>query len=195
MDPVTLSGVIASAVTFTDITVKVIKRIREYCKARDDVPKVLRDVLAQLEVLKEKLSVLQGTDGMGVRTLQLTGTLEGVVTGCTEQIKNLDDMLSKVCPNEEDTSTKRKFKAFVSVIHESDIKQIWTALGEYMTTLMFYFTDMKASPSLSVPRRPAFNVPFERDKKFVGRAEEIANVEYALQTQSRVAIAGIGGIG
>ena len=42
---------------------------------------------------------------------------------------------------------------------------------------------------------PVFMVPFEKDPKFVGRVDVIAGIEQALKKQSRIAIAGIGGVG
>ncbi|KAI9853500.1 MAG: hypothetical protein M1813_002205 [Trichoglossum hirsutum] len=43
--------------------------------------------------------------------------------------------------------------------------------------------------------RPIFMVPFERDKKFVGRSDTITEINEKLKTQRRVALAGIGGVG
>jgi hypothetical protein len=40
-----------------------------------------------------------------------------------------------------------------------------------------------------------FSVPFERDRQFVGREDVITQIEEKLQTQYRVSLYGIGGIG
>lgn len=40
-----------------------------------------------------------------------------------------------------------------------------------------------------------FMVPFEQDSKFVGRKDIIAQLDQKLNSQRRVALAGIGGIG
>lgn len=38
-------------------------------------------------------------------------------------------------------------------------------------------------------------VPFERDSKFVGRMDIIAELDQILKSRNRVALAGIGGVG
>jgi hypothetical protein len=42
---------------------------------------------------------------------------------------------------------------------------------------------------------PVFMVPFVRDEKFVGREDILCQIEERLQTQRRVSLAGIGGVG
>ena len=195
MDPATAIGVAASVITFADFSWEVIKRIKEYCDTRENVPKVLRNILVQLAILREKMSELKGPDGGEAEKITVYSTLGRVVVGCNNLIRQLDALLSKMSPGKEDSSTKRKLKAVASVFYESELKRIWAELGEYMTTFIFYFTNMKRSADSSSSQGPAFIVPFERDKQFVGRTQAIADVEKALLIQSRVAIAGIGGVG
>jgi hypothetical protein len=38
-------------------------------------------------------------------------------------------------------------------------------------------------------------IPFERDRKFIGRENVIQDIEQRFESQSRVALAGIGGVG
>jgi len=38
-------------------------------------------------------------------------------------------------------------------------------------------------------------VPFDRDKKFVGREDVISKIDQHFQMKKRVALAGIGGVG
>ena len=45
------------------------------------------------------------------------------------------------------------------------------------------------------PSQACFTVPFERDLKFIGREDIIVEINRRFQTQRRVALAGIGGIG
>lgn len=42
---------------------------------------------------------------------------------------------------------------------------------------------------------PAFTVPFPHDDKFIGRENILYQIEECLQTQRRVSLAGIGGVG
>jgi len=49
------------------------------------------------------------------------------------------------------------------------------------------------APSLSI--KPMFSMPFERDKQFTGREDILSRLEKCLQTQYRVSLHGLGGIG
>jgi len=74
----------------------------------------------------------------------------------------------------------------------------WAELEGYKTTFIWHFT--KTKPSVEMPKslqstEPAFMVPFEKDLKFVGRDDTMAEIEQKFKTQSRVALTGIGGIG
>jgi len=42
---------------------------------------------------------------------------------------------------------------------------------------------------------PLFTVPFERDTDFVGRSDILEQIDQKLKNHSRVALAGIGGVG
>jgi hypothetical protein len=48
---------------------------------------------------------------------------------------------------------------------------------------------------LSPSRIACFIVPFERDSKFIGREDIIAEIGRRFEVQRRVALAGIGGVG
>ena len=53
---------------------------------------------------------------------------------------------------------------------------------------------MSIATALKYSKR-TFMVPFERDAKFVGREDIIAELDQKLKSRRRVALAGIGGIG
>jgi hypothetical protein len=55
-------------------------------------------------------------------------------------------------------------------------------------------TDLSGTvPSLST--KPMFSVPFEKDKQFTGREDILSRLEKCFQTQYRVSLHGLGGIG
>jgi hypothetical protein len=51
------------------------------------------------------------------------------------------------------------------------------------------------SDRISLPRTGCFAVPFERDKKFIGREDIITEIGRQFEARSHVALAGIGGVG
>jgi nucleoside phosphorylase len=54
---------------------------------------------------------------------------------------------------------------------------------------------LTAADRLSASRTVCFSVPFERDSKFIGREDVIAEIDRRFEVQRRVALAGIGGVG
>ena len=48
---------------------------------------------------------------------------------------------------------------------------------------------------MQLGQKPCFMVPFEKDRNFIGRESFIQDIERRLESQSRVALAGIGGVG
>ena len=47
----------------------------------------------------------------------------------------------------------------------------------------------------SVPVKPVFSVPFQRDNEFIDRKSIFSQIEEKLQTHHQVSLFGIGGIG
>jgi hypothetical protein len=44
-------------------------------------------------------------------------------------------------------------------------------------------------------QKSCFMIPFDRDRNFIGREDVIEKIEQRFESQSRVALAGIGGVG
>lgn len=72
--------------------------------------------------------------------------------------------------------------AFSCKLFYSYKRYIWTRL------ILSVAIDVKSS-------KQTFMVPFERDSQFVGRMDIIGELDQMLNSQRRVALAGIGGIG
>jgi hypothetical protein len=61
--------------------------------------------------------------------------------------------------------------------------------------LSLVIASARLSDRTSLSRPICFTVPFERDLKFIGREDIIAEIEKQFEIRRRVALAGIGGVG
>jgi hypothetical protein len=70
-------------------------------------------------------------------------------------------------------------------------------MQHYFHTLILSLVLVSANSSdrVSPSQTACFTVPFERDKKFIGREDIITEVGRRFEVQRRVALAGIGGVG
>ena len=193
-------GIASSLITFAEVGWKVVRRIKEYSDRTDDVPAVLKHINAQLPILLEKVAEIRRDIDSTSQRIPSESTLGVTVTSCEELIKRLDILTQKMLPLVSDTKTKRAKKGLYSIYYEKELRKAWAEMETYKTTLMLHFTkttevDARVETLTLQLKRTIFSVPFERDLKFIPRADVMAQIESALQDQSRIAIAGIGGIG
>jgi hypothetical protein len=194
----TALGVASSLITFCDVAWRVLKRLREYNDRTSDAPEVIKHISAQLPILIDKMTELKLETETGSRPINPQTALAVAVTSCDELIKRLDFVTKKLLPDEMDSRLERVKKGLSSVYYEKEVAKAWREIENYKTLLIFRFTKMNETvQEIEIPRskRPIFMVPFERDLMFVGRVDIIIEIKQALQGQSRVAIAGIGGVG
>ncbi|KAI9766209.1 MAG: hypothetical protein M1839_005011 [Geoglossum umbratile] len=74
---------------------------------------------------------------------------------------------------------------------------VWRAVKNLVDSALVESIALSANSSdqISPSRESCFSVPFERDLKFIGREDIIAEIDKRLEVQRRVALAGIGGVG
>jgi hypothetical protein len=162
-----------------------------------DAPAVVKHIKAQLPILIDKMAELRQGSEDGSLTIPPQSALDVAVRMCEERIKDLDDLTMKMCLETRDMKFRVFQKALFSARHEKKVSKAWTELEGYKTTFIWHFTKIK--PFAEVPKslqstETAFMVPFEKDLKFVGRDDTMAEIDQKLKTQSRVSLTGIGGI-
>lgn len=191
-------GIASSLITFSEVAWKVLQRIKEYSDRTNDVPAVLKHINAQLRVLVEKIADIQQEVKSTSQVIRPETALAVAVTSCEEHIRRLDVLTQKMLPLGSDSRRLRAKKALYSIYYEKEVGRAWAEMEPYKTTLILHFTkttSVVASLETLQLKRSLFSVPFERDLTFIGRIDIINKIESVLQNQSRVAIAGIGGIG
>lgn len=189
-------SVASSFVTFADVAWRIVKRCEEYNRRTNEVPAVIRHIAAQLPIIIEKVQKLRVSTKDG-SLITPKSSLAVAIIGCDQAIGRLELLANKIMPLDDESRWTLTKRAFRSVKYEKDISSNWTTLQSYVSTFTFHLAEMKDAIERigSSPAGPTFTVPFERDKHFVGRQRLIEEIKDKFQSRSRIAIAGIGGIG
>lgn len=206
MDPVCAIGLASAVFTLMDIGTKVAKRLKELSET-GDVPDVFRDIKTRLPLI---LSIVARTQHETQNlSLEAQEALEEVVRQCFEQASQLHEILKKVEVARGDSRLKKTLKATLSLVEEKRLQRIAAGLRDNVQLLTFLsVTPVEKGKSTSASgRRPSvpltsytratglFVVPFTRDEHFIGRASSLDSIAASFETQNRVAIAGMGGVG
>lgn len=204
MDPACAIGLASAVVTLIDIGTKVATRLRELSET-GDIPEVFRDIKTRLPLI---LSIVTRTQNETHNlSPEAQEAFEEVVRQCFEQTSQLNDILKKVVIAQGDSRLKRTVKAGVSLVEEGRVQRIATGLRDNVQLLTFLSVTPVKKEKSPLERRPSvplpsyvsatglFLVPFTRDEQFIGRAKSLQAISAAFETQSRVAIAGMGGVG
>src|ERR1700728_3600263 len=187
-------GLAASILQLVDYGNKVIVRLQDFRSSIVEAPKAFREILVQLPLMLDTIERTRQQAESGAFDKATQDALIRVVQGCYLQITELHKVLAKVMPEKTDSSLQRSKKALQSVGYEKTIKEISSTLRNYVQTLTYYqATDQR--PSHSQEHMLYFGVPFDRDRRFIGRARILKQVEDTITDCRSIALAGIGGVG
>ncbi|MCJ1286768.1 hypothetical protein MMC26_006114 [Xylographa opegraphella] len=201
-DPITIVGLVATIIQLVDFGTKLILRLREASERIGQVPAAFADISIRLPLLIDCLNRIKDDAG-GLSEKTKTG-LSPVIGSCLDQVKLLDDILVRVTPKQEDSDWKIGKKTIIGLGLESKVQKIDTIIKDNIQILTLYQSiksplvspQWTAALSAALPAAsPIFMLPFERDSNFVGREETIFQIDKRFADHSRVAVAGIGGVG
>ncbi|KAF2737831.1 hypothetical protein EJ04DRAFT_460527, partial [Polyplosphaeria fusca] len=132
-------GVVASIVQLVDFSTRVVSRLDEFYSVAKEVPKSFRHVKTELPLLATTLEQLKSA-------IDTTSVADGskkallpVVTGCNEQVAQLDAVLEKTLPEASDGLRRKDKKVIVSLRHDAKVESITRALRNYIGVLTFYY--------------------------------------------------------
>ena len=191
----TTLGVASSFISFSDVAWRVLKRTREYNDKTGDDLAIVQIISARLPGLIDKMEELKLETETGSEPINSQNSLAVAVTSCDELIRRLDVLTKKLIPDEIETKPKRLKKVISSVYYKKELSKTWGEIENYKALLFTKVKEVVQEHEIPHSDNPVFMVPFEKDPKFVGRADVIADIEEALKKQSRIAITGIGGVG
>jgi hypothetical protein len=205
-------GLASAIVQFVDFGIKVVKRLSEFSVDLNDVPRTFREINSQLPLIINLLRQTKAqADAQGLSE-DTAKALKIVVARCSVKVKELEKILNKAVPTNQDSTWKRRAKAITSLRHDKTVADIQASLERNLRLLTGYQTFNTASLFTNLPEGPAappaqtvtqaaevkpcFMVRFEQDPTFVGREDEIREINARFeQQQHRVVLSGIGGVG
>jgi N-terminal domain on NACHT_NTPase and P-loop NTPases len=187
-------GLASAIVQFVDFSTKIIQRLDEFKSRVGEVPQTFRDLKIQLPLLRDTLKRAKAEAEVGLIDADTQRAVLDVVEGCRLQVQRLNEILIKTLPTPADSRWRLGMKAFSSVGQERDVREIIDRIQRYQISLIQHHT---APHSLTLPMRtkPLFTVPFAQDVRFTGRQDELKRIDEQFQTQRRVALTGLGGVG
>lgn len=204
MDPVTTIGLASAIVTIVGLGTKIAMRIK-LLSEEGDIPAVFRDIRTRLPLI---ISIVVRTQHESDKlSTEAEEAFEEVVRQCLEQVSQLDDILKKVTISKGDSRVKKMVRAGVSLLEEGRVQRIATALRDNVQLLTVLNAGPAEKGTMKMERRPSeslqsfmsatglFLVPFSRDERFVGRESILRSIALSFESQKRVAISGIGGVG
>ena len=204
MDPLTAIGFTSAVVSLVAIVTDITVRLAELSKA-GDIPQVFRNIQTRLPLITSIVSQTQ--ENAANLSPEDKEAFERVVRQCHEQVRQLKDLVAKVTINAGDSGWRRGVKAALSLIEENRVERIEVALRDNVRLLtLLHATPAEkekaparrrasAAPPAYAGAAAVFLLPFERDDHFVGREDILHTMTKTLEVQSRVALAGIGGVG
>ncbi|KAL8711892.1 MAG: hypothetical protein Q9220_003836 [cf. Caloplaca sp. 1 TL-2023] len=204
MDPITAYGLASAIITFVDFGTKVAKRVMELSEA-GGIPESFRDIKTRLPLIVEIIGHSQHE--IDKLSLDARKAVEDVVNESHIKVRQLDEILKKVKVSKGESLMKKTVKAGISVWEEKRVQRIATFLKDSVQIL----TLLNAKPvevERPIAKRwptetlPSYNdvagvflLPFSRDAQFIGRESHLQSIDSSFQTQTRVAVSGIGGVG
>ncbi len=204
MDPVTTIGLASAIVTIVGLGTKIAMRIK-LLSEEGDIPAVFRDIRTRLPLI---ISIVVRTQHESDKlSTEAEEAFEEVVRQCLEQVSQLDDILKKVTISKGDSRVKKMVRAGVSLLEEGRVQRIATAVRDNVQLLTVLNAGPAEKGTMKMERRPSeslqsfmsatglFLVPFSRDERFVGRESNLRSIALSFESQKRVAISGIGGVG
>ena len=204
-------GLASAIVQFIDFGTKVVNRLSVFPSKVGDVPETFRLIKVQLPLILDTLQ--QTKDQADERQIneETAKALKTVVDECIAAVQQLDEILTKALPNGRDSTWQKYWKALSSLAKDKKISQLQASLERHIPILTYYQTVVISRSSKDLPFRPApqtsytnspqrnpkpcFMVRFEQDPNFVGRENELREVEERFKEQHRVVLSGIGGVG
>ena len=187
-------GLVASIVQFITFGATVVVRLQEFQEETSKTPKVFQDIGTRLPLLLNSLKRIEEQANAGRFDEDARQALQPVIDSCHTETQKLNKVLDNVSPLLNDSSWRRGAKALLSISQESKVQRINITLGENIQLLTLHQVSGSRQEAIKAAH-PLFLVPFERDPKFIGRGVVIDEINQKFKTQSRVAIAGLGGVG
>lgn len=205
---------VSAACSLADYVTRVAKRLNEFRTNVHDLPQTFLHISDQLPLLADTVHRLHQQAKDGHLSQQTVTVLRPVVEGILAQLTQLESVLDKVLPSAKASTWEKGIKAVRSLKAQKAVDDFASVIDRYVLNLTVYQTthngdlikilinliERMKSPQLhdvqlAPPRKPYFTVRYQTDEDFCGREKIMEEIRRRFGSKSRVAIAGIGGVG
>ena len=204
-------GLASAIVQFIDFGTRIVTRLADFSAEVEEIPKTFRLIKVQLPLIFNTLQQVKDQADARQVNEETAEALKAVIVECYATVQQLDEILTRALPNDKDSSWQKYRKALSSLAQDKKIAQLQASIERHIPILTFYQTVVISRSSKDLPFRPAaqtsdtnppqpnqkpcFMVRFEQDPNFVGREDELQEIEERFKEQHRVVLSGIGGVG
>jgi tetratricopeptide (TPR) repeat protein len=205
---------VSAVYSLADFGTRVVKRLNEFRTNVHGLPQTFLHVSDQLPLLIDTVNLLHRQANDGHLSPQAEIVLRPVVEGILAQLTQLDSVLVKVLPSAKASTWEKGIKAVRSLRIQKTVDDFASVIDRYVSNLTIYQTthnsdliktlinliermnssqlhDVQVAPR----RKPYFMVRYQTDEDFIGREEIMEEISRRFGRKSRVAIAGMGGVG
>ena len=166
-----VTAIVSSIVQLVDFSSDVVKRIYEFQKHAQEVPKVFRGIRNVLPVLADgfrKAKEQLDNDRIPEDTRK---ALAPLTERCLQQVKALDAIVTKVVPSANDSTLVRSKKAIRSFNKETEVKAIERSLRDEFqaATQLLVFCSVVTDP-LPEPVMPLEPPPYQNPDDQLGES-------------------------
>lgn len=187
----TVLGATSSVITICETCATIVRFIQK-CQPSETTatlkPQV--DLLAQIITQLKPLCLDSSAHG-----------LSAVLSGCEKELQKLLSLIEDYQQASSTTLLGRARKSFKVPIWEEKIRQNWTCIQQYQSTISLYLDFYNTTRLLNAPRtdHPLYLVPLQPSIQFVGRQDIFDKISSSINHCTRypcmLSLTGLGGMG
>lgn len=157
-------GTAASIISLAKFGQQFISRLGEFQSKLWDPPASFQPIIDQLPLILAGLEHSRTVAEAQSKNDEVKRAVLKAIDGCREQIRCLDDMITRALPGPEDTGFARGRKALVSIWNDEEVAGTMKNIHDYSNTIRAAITGHSASFDSSSPSRIPSEY-FSRSKK------------------------------
>ncbi|OOQ87598.1 hypothetical protein PEBR_15780 [Penicillium brasilianum] len=141
-------GAVSSVIQLVEFTTKVFGRVNQYIRRVDEAPETLRGIGIHLPLFIDALQRIQFHIDFGHFNPQTSSALNIMINECYSQMIALDDLMTKLTPEQGDSRLTKTRKAILSLKDESTLERIFSKVSGYIKMLLLYQNSVTATHTM-----------------------------------------------
>lgn len=148
-EALTVVGAVASVIELVDFSTKVFDRVNQYIHRVDEAPENLRDIAIHLPLFIDALRRIQFHIDFGHFNPQTSSALKILIDECFSQMNALDDLMTKLTPEQGDSKLTKTCKAILSLKDEKALECIFSKVSGYIKMLLLYQNSVTSTHTMA----------------------------------------------